>query len=117
MTATDLPAASGDPTIEVHALRGPWRAVIASAGDAITWEDYDGNGLEPEDAQILIVRGTALPDESGRLPGSYRSADKMIEFDLDDCDTHDEIEALWIQVQAMVAGLALAADRLEEGRG
>lgn len=119
MTSSPTPDQSADDSIGVkrEALRGPWQAVLASLGDAMTWDDYDGNGLDPEDVQILIVRGTALPDDTGRLPTSYRAVDMLIDFDMYGCDSNDEVEARWAQAQAMAAGLQQAADALEAGRG
>jgi hypothetical protein len=95
--------------ITTEALAGPWHAVLADRygypidqGDIV---DY-----EPDELKVSIVRGSAVPievDGEARLPGSWLSADRIAEFD--DFEEPEEVEARWVQAQAMAAGLNTAA--------
>ncbi len=95
--------------MRAEALRGPWEAVLTeTAGWVMTLDDFE----EPGDARISIVRRTAAPggpdaDGDQRLPGTYNSDDHLIEFC--DFEEFDEVEARWVQAQAMVEGLNAAA--------
>lgn len=99
-----------DTTTDVttQALAGNWQAVLAdSYGEVMTWDDFSSNGLDPDEVRIHIVRGTAAPDEDGQLPGSYQPADRLVEFEY--MEDMEEVEARWVQAQAMAAGLNQAA--------
>jgi hypothetical protein len=92
-------------------LRGPWRAILADeCGDVVDSLD----GFEPDDeVTITIRRGSALPDEDGELPGTYRSGDIIELWDglyVEDGDPSTDAPARWAQAQAMAAGLNAAAE-------
>jgi hypothetical protein len=82
-----------------------WQAVLIEGGNVLAWDDFDGNyvaGLE-EDVRIEIVRGTAAPEDNGRMPGTYEAADVAVEFG--DFDSYEEVEQQWSRAVAMAAGL------------
>ena len=94
--------------IRVEALSGPWEAVLTNyEGWVVALDDLDDDG--PYDMRVSIVRRSAAPvgdqDADGyrRLPGSYASEDHLVEW----CDFEEryEVEARWVQAQAMVVGL------------
>jgi hypothetical protein len=87
-------------------LREPWKAVLADEdGDILDGLD----GLDPDnEVSISIRRGTALPDERGALPGTYKSGDIIELWDflyVEDGDPSTDAPARWAQAQAMAAGL------------
>lgn len=86
-------------------MSGEWRAVLVDGGEAMTWDDFDGNYLDgaEDDVRIEIVRGTAAPDDTGRMPGTYETADVAVEFA--DFDSYEEVEQKWHRALAMTAGL------------
>lgn len=92
-------------------LRGPWQAILSQAGDVLDGTDPLGD-LNPDDeVDISIRRGSALPDEDGSLPGSYRSGDAIELWDdmyVEDGDPSTDADARWAQAQAMAAGLNAA---------
>lgn len=98
------------------ALAGPWQAVLAyREGFPLTIEEFNSDGVDPDDVRIQIVRGTAAPANyhgNLRLPGCFQSADKLVEFD--DFEEDEEVAACWARAQAMVVGLNMAA--AEAGR-
>lgn len=85
-------------------LQGPWTACLSDSDGFVV----DGLAdIEGYDVTITIRRATALPDDEGRLPGSYRSAD-LIEIYDDYLEEDGGTEARWAQAQAMTAGLNTA---------
>lgn len=71
--------------------------------------DYEGvdiGDIDPEDARVVIVRGTAAPTGPAgdmRLPGTYRPEDRIVEWD--DFETSDEVQLRLAQAEAMAVGL------------
>jgi hypothetical protein len=108
-------AARGSTTTapgDVNAARGPWEAVLGMRdGTVTTWDDFTADGLGPDDVWIQIVRNTALPtgpDDEGhrRMAASaYRDIDVLVEWDGQDCDSFDELEARWKLAEAVAAVL------------
>lgn len=102
-------------TTDADALRGPWQAVLAwRDGYVTTWNDADEACADHDDLRIAIVRDTAVPtDRDGdgmlRMASTYKSTDHLIEWDGEYFDDLDEVRARWLQAQAMVAGLNIAA--------
>ncbi|MFI6228569.1 hypothetical protein ACIBCR_14810 [Micromonospora echinospora] len=106
--------ASSDDNI----LRGPWVAYLAdedgfvyqSIADAI--EDLG----DEEEVRIGVARGSAAPTERDgglRLPGSYRSGDKVFEIETyidGEGDDSQTAQARYAQALAMAAGLNSAAE-------
>lgn len=98
--------------ISAEALAGPWQAVLADRfGEVMTIDEFDEWQVDPDDVKVVIVRGTAVPTDRHdtgelRLPGSWRSDDRLVEFD--DFEEPEEVEARWAQAQAMAAGLNAA---------
>ncbi|WP_433731087.1 hypothetical protein ACQP2Y_21785 [Actinoplanes sp. CA-051413] len=85
-------------------LTGPWTAFLSEPDGYVIDSLADAESGEVE---ISIRRGTALPDDEGHLPGSYRGDDLIEIFE-------DYIEegavARWAQAQAMASGLNAAAE-------
>lgn len=83
-------------------LTGPWMAVLSDS-DGYTADSFAD--IEGDEVHISIRCGTALPDEEGKLPGTYNSDDLIEVFE-------DYIEegarSRWVQAQAMAAGLNTA---------
>lgn len=90
--------------------------IVDGQGDPIPAEDLDHWFQDPDDfeivygqdyapAEIKIATGTALG-----LPGSYRTADMVGEWDVYGYDPH-EVRTLWLRAQAIAALLQSAADR------
>lgn len=84
-----------------------WRAILA---DTYGWTTTDPDEIahkltdENADGAISIRRRTALPNEHGRLPGSWTSADVFMETDLDDVEM-DEAEEFWALTLAAAQGM------------
>jgi hypothetical protein len=109
MTSTETTETTETPTA-VEALRGPWMAVISNCEDA--YPDMRTARIEVGEygqVNISVRRGSALPDDDGYLPGTYRSGDIAYEIGdvwMDgDGDGSISAEARWAQAQAMAAGL------------
>lgn len=99
-----------DTPVTLDHLRGPWQAVISSR--AVAYPDLATVRIElGDDAEfdISVRRGSALPDDDGYLPFSYRSGDVAYEIcDVwmdGDGDPSVSAQARWAQAQAMAAGL------------
>jgi hypothetical protein len=84
-------------------LEGPWTAVL-SDGDGYAVDDL-GELFADSEVEISIRRDTALPDDEGKLPGSFNGGDLIEVFG----DYFGEGgEPRWAQAQAMAAGLNAA---------
>lgn len=93
-----------------EALRGPWRAILAQTGDVVP-DDELGALDASDEVDISIRRGSALPDDEGRLPGTCYSADVIELWEdlyVEDGDPGTSADARWAQAQAMAAGLNAA---------
>lgn len=100
----------------VHALAGPWRAVVSGrAGFVITdeqmreWaQDADSLDEDLEPAEVSVVRHTALPRpapiDAERMPGTWAGEDVLYLLDVADEDVDDVLVA-WERAQAVAAAL------------
>ncbi|WP_327029741.1 hypothetical protein OG989_04245 [Micromonospora sp. NBC_01740] len=93
--------------VDAKDVDGPWKALIVHEG----YTEDDFSELNPDDeVDIVIVRDTALPDDEGRMPGTYKSAD--VAFKTEDIyvdgDGGTDGPTMFARAQAMSAGLNAA---------
>ncbi|GAA0720171.1 hypothetical protein Drose_06460 [Dactylosporangium roseum] len=103
-----------DPEIRAEALAGRWEAVLSDLGGHVEQIDELREWHEDDlgETRISIVRRSAVPtgpdaDGNRYLPVRHNGEDLLIEWG--DFEEYDEVEARWVQAEAMVAGLNAAA--------
>lgn len=107
--AADIANEIGAIKAELERMRagstdGPWKALIVRE----SWVEDNFSDLAAEDeVDIVIVRGSALPDDEGHMPGTYKSDDVAFEAEDIYVDGDGGIDAptVYARAQVMAAGL------------
>lgn len=84
---------------------GGWQAFLSTPDGYVTADEYEiAEMFEDARGEISIRRGSALPDEEGKLPGSYQGEDIFIEVDLDSYEP-DYLPQVWELAQKAAWGM------------
>lgn len=94
---------------------GEWRAFLSWPDGYITTDpDEQAEMFEDARGEISIRRASALPDEDGKLPGTWQSLDIFAEVDLENLEP-EEGPHVWELAKKAAWGMSLNLDELLAG--